>query len=400
MPSPSIPNVQEPTPENKDETLKQKLDKLYEKLSEKKKRDGWDKIQIIGPTLATVLVAAVGVYFTTTYNEKNYGLQTRSYELQDEIQNKQLQIQQAQLQIAQLKAVTDLTQYLTNKDPNVRAYADSALKIFIEADRIKRYHKQENPHTIKNTPSIPNSRINHEDDLSSMLVRLSNSVRINSPQASETAMKKMVAVIADSTKPTKERKAYFNAVNRLKDEDIPQGSKDIAINFIKKYKGFKTDEILNIISADTSKRLVSEIVLHHTATPSIASYRSSTFDKFADFQLNQMGWSGPGSHFTIAPDGLTYYGRELSKVPASIPTHNVGTVSVQLILDGDKELPTQAQKIALIKILNALCTKYKLSMEENFAMGRGFHRDYINDKPCPGKLITKDLLLSWNKEYK
>jgi len=50
---------------------------------------------------------------------------------------------------------------------------------------------------------------------------------------------------------------------------------------------------------------------------------------------------------------------------------------------------------ALVALLKALFAKLDLKAETNFAPGHGFHRDYNPDKSCPGKLITKELVLSW-----
>lgn len=112
--------------------------------------------------------------------------------------------------------------------------------------------------------------------------------------------------------------------------------------------------------------------------------------------MEQNGWADVPFHFAVAPDGAIWSGRPLQSIPASVQGHNVGTVAVDLILNGDTELPSPAQVASTRALLRALFERFGLTAEENFAPGRGFHRDYPGArKSCPGTLITKELVRGW-----
>jgi hypothetical protein len=68
-----------------------------------------------------------------------------------------------------------------------------------------------------------------------------------------------------------------------------------------------------------------------------------------------------------------------------------------LLLDGDKELPTEAQRASLVLVLRSLFSRLKIDPVGNSPAGIGFHlhSDYDRFRGCPGQLLKKELVLSW-----
>lgn len=143
-------------------------------------------------------------------------------------------------------------------------------------------------------------------------------------------------------------------------------------------------------------RDINAITLHHTWRPNIADYKGrSTIEGIHRYQTRELGWSDVAFHLAIAPDGVVWLGRDLNKNPASVAGHNVGQLMVELILDGDEELPTTEQATAAGLMLDYLLQRFQLKASEVFGPDRGFHRDYSAGKTCPGLKITKMMVMEW-----
>ena len=388
------------------ESLEIKLDKLYNKLSEKKKRDGWEIFQIIGSTSATILIAGVGLYFTTTYNYENLAQQTKnqvaqqeSQRLQLEIQRSQLQLQEAQYKIAELKAITDLTPFLANKDTLIRFYANRGLQLFVKSNRSPFPERTTSKLSSVQKTTMP---VQHENNFVDMVDELTL-IALSSPgNKGSNATEKIIKIYRDENLSKVLRQKALRSVSKIAEAaNAPFDSKRLAANFLNSIRSVPYDKIGSEIANDTCTRPVNEFVLHHTFIPSIEGYKKDqTFKSISRFQLETLGWQTPGSQYTISPDGLIWPGTKLGVVPIGIPGHTKGTVSITLIMNGDIELPTDEQKKALVRVLEALSKKFNVQLKENFSNAKGLHSDYSKMKSCPGKLITHELVLQWINEYR
>src|SRR5687768_9029034 len=129
------------------------------------------------------------------------------------------------------------------------------------------------------------------------------------------------------------------------------------------------------IQRDTSSRVVDEIILHHTATP-IASYNGGlSVMRLAEFQVYHNWWSQVSWHYAVAPDGSIWLGAPLGTPAIHTPDRQKTTVSVLLIMNGDRELPSDAQREAVGAVLRALLARYHIAPEANFTAGHGLHRE-------------------------
>ena len=100
--------------------LSKKVEALSEKVEGHKKRDGWDKLQIIASFISSILFAGVGLYFTKTYNDREAkreeDMQKATLLRADREEVRQVEMQNIQKDIAQLEAIIRLTPLLTSKD--------------------------------------------------------------------------------------------------------------------------------------------------------------------------------------------------------------------------------------------------------------------------------------------
>jgi len=162
-------------------------------------------------------------------------------------------------------------------------------------------------------------------------------------------------------------------------------------------RSIPASDIAAFVATQPCKRAVIEVILHHSET-SISQYKGlPTMRAIQDQQVNQLGWSDMGTHYAVAPDGNVWICRPLNADPTSVVNHNKDTVSVTLLCDGNKELPTAAQARACGVLLKALLSRFGIDAKDNFSPHRGFHKDYtLTD--CPGAKITKEDVLRWIAE--
>ncbi len=155
------------------------------------------------------------------------------------------------------------------------------------------------------------------------------------------------------------------------------------------------DQIGAVVRAQACNRPIREVILHHTWRPTAAQYQGrATVEGIYTYHTRELGWRDIGYHYLVSPIGEVWLGRPLGEVGAHVAGHNVGTVGVSMILNGDAELPSPAQVKATRAVLLALLTRFGVDPAVNFGPGRGFHRDY-SAKTCPGTLVTKATVLGW-----
>jgi len=139
--------------------------------------------------------------------------------------------------------------------------------------------------------------------------------------------------------------------------------------------------------------------LHHSGEVTSDYRGTDTIIALTDYQLRKKKWSQLGWHYAIAPDGAIWLGVPLDQPAAQLVRgHKDKTVSVLLLMDGDKELPSANQPRALGRLLGALCKRSDITPELTFDSRHGFHHDYDPRTSCPGAQLTKDLVISWIRE--
>ena len=126
-----------------------------------------------------------------------------------------------------------------------------------------------------------------------------------------------------------------------------------------------------------SKRYISEIIVHCTATPEGKDYTVEDIRKWH----KERGWSDIGYHYVIDRRGHILAGRDVDIIGAHCEGHNAHSIGVVYIggmssLDGKpKDTRTLSQKASLIRCLTELRSLYP------YAKIYG-HRDF-SSKECP-----------------
>lgn len=126
-----------------------------------------------------------------------------------------------------------------------------------------------------------------------------------------------------------------------------------------------------------SKRLITEIIVHCTATPEFKDYTVTDIRQWHKAQ----GWSDIGYHYVVYRDGTVHDGRNVDLIGAHCAGHNSHSIGVVYVggvaPDGKtpKDTRTQQQKEALASLL------YKLKKLYPNAKIYG-HRNFAN-KACP-----------------
>lgn len=159
------------------------------------------------------------------------------------------------------------------------------------------------------------------------------------------------------------------------------------------FKPYQINEIKPFLYSFAFTRKISSIHIHHTWKPTKADYvGEKTIFGMWEYHTKTNGWSDIGQHFSIAPDGAIWDGRDLNRNPASIKDYNVGAIAIEIIGDFDVEILKGPQKKAVIDLVRILLKVCDLGKDSIL-----FHREHSN-KSCPGKNINKADFLSWLDE--
>ncbi len=102
-----------------DKEILERLDKI-EKQMIKKKKDMWEKLQVIAPLLIPISIALVGWYFTNEHNKNQLQIQKSNNE-------NQFHVAVINSNVGQSELIKDLMQHLTSKDTSVRNIAIEAI---------------------------------------------------------------------------------------------------------------------------------------------------------------------------------------------------------------------------------------------------------------------------------
>lgn len=135
-----------------------------------------------------------------------------------------------------------------------------------------------------------------------------------------------------------------------------------------------------------SKRTITEIIVHCTATPEGRDY---TVDDIRSWHTSPPNnWADIGYHYIIYRDGTVHPGRDINVAGAHCTGHNTHSIGVVYVggqtADGkqSKDTRTDAQRDALLRLLVELHRLYP------YAKIRG-HRDFAA-KDCPCFDATKE----------
>jgi len=141
--------------------------------------------------------------------------------------------------------------------------------------------------------------------------------------------------------------------------------------------GVKSDDKEQPFSLKKSKRTITEIIVHCTATP---EGQATTTEQIKHYHMTH-GWTDIAYNYVIELDGSIHNGRDVNKVGGHTTNHNkhsIGVVYVGgLAKDGKtaKDTRTEAQKASLLKLLKQLKALYPKATIYG-------HRNFAN-KACP-----------------
>ena len=133
-----------------------------------------------------------------------------------------------------------------------------------------------------------------------------------------------------------------------------------------------------------SKRRITEIIVHCTATPEYRDYTVADIRRWH----KQQGWSDIGYHYVVYRDGTVHEGRDVDISGAHCTGHNANSIGVVYVggvaSDGKtpKDTRTDLQKTALLSLLLNLRRMYPKAEIHG-------HRDFAN-KACPSFDATKE----------
>lgn len=126
-----------------------------------------------------------------------------------------------------------------------------------------------------------------------------------------------------------------------------------------------------------SKRNITELIVHCTATPEYKDYTVTDIRQWHKAQ----GWNDIGYHYVVYRDGSIHEGRSVDIAGAHCVGHNTNSIGICYVggvaTDGKtpKDTRTELQKVGLLKIL------YDLKHIYPYAKIYG-HRDF-STKACP-----------------
>lgn len=144
----------------------------------------------------------------------------------------------------------------------------------------------------------------------------------------------------------------------------------------KTWEALKTVYSSSTLHLRKSRRRITEIIVHCTATPEGRSYTVGDIRKWH----RQKGWSDIGYHYVVYLDGSIHEGRSVDMIGAHTVNHNAHSIGVCYVGGVDsqmraKDTRTEVQKDSLVKLLKELKKIYPTARIYG-------HRDFAA-KACP-----------------
>jgi hypothetical protein len=138
-------------------------------------------------------------------------------------------------------------------------------------------------------------------------------------------------------------------------------------------------------------RRVKEVHMHHTWKPRKSDFTGrATIDGMWRHHTRVNGWSDIAQHLSIDPNGMVWTGRDWNRTPASATGHSAGSFMFETIgnFDVGQEKLVGKQRAAVIDVIARVQLRFGLPVES-----LRFHRQFTNEKTCPGNGITRAEIL-------
>jgi len=187
----------------------------------------------------------------------------------------------------------------------------------------------------------------------------------------------------------------------LEDSELSQNFSGLDDSTTRAEKNFVTLEEMNIGGASlefdemTLRTYTGAIIVHHFGL--LRGDTDASLEEIHEMHKNKNHWSGIGYHFVIHKDGTIERARPLEYIGAHAKDNNEFTVGVALAGNYQFGTPPQIQLEQSVKLIGALCHKYKFPATDTTILG---HRD-VCKTTCPGRNLYKLLpqLIDDTKNY-
>lgn len=135
----------------------------------------------------------------------------------------------------------------------------------------------------------------------------------------------------------------------------------------------------------------TRLVLHHTWKPTLASWRGlASMRGMQHYYHTRFGWSS-APHIYVAPDGIWLF-TPMSRVGIHAGTGNQGTtngvwwysIGLEMVGNYDRVRPAGAVWEYARTVMGTLSQRLDIPPRRLIS----FHRDYTNEKSCPGWAVT------------
>lgn len=130
----------------------------------------------------------------------------------------------------------------------------------------------------------------------------------------------------------------------------------------------------------------SKIVLHHTWKPTVDQWQGQRSINGLKSFYERKGWSA-GPHLFIGEDGIWLF-TPMNTIGIHAGVGNTKSIGIEVVGDYDEKVWEGAIKDNVVGVLKALMEKLNIT-----TTGLHFHNEY-SPKSCPGKMITKQYVLS------
>lgn len=154
-----------------------------------------------------------------------------------------------------------------------------------------------------------------------------------------------------------------------------------------------------VANYDFGRLAPSRLVLHHTYRPDETTWRGLTTMRGIQKFYAGKGWTA-GPHIFTGPDGI-WLATPMSQIGIHAGTGNgslaQGWYSIGLEMVGyfDKVLPSGKVWEHSVAVMGELSRRLKIPPRQLIS----FHRDYTNQKSCPGWAVTKEWVWSQVEAY-
>lgn len=127
-----------------------------------------------------------------------------------------------------------------------------------------------------------------------------------------------------------------------------------------------------------SKRVITEIIVHCTATPAGKDFTVEDITRWH----KQQGWSTIGYHYVVYRDGTIHAGRDIDIIGAHCQGHNAHSIGVAYVggVQRDGKTPSDTRTWKQREAMNKLIFDLHLMYPGAKVYG---HRDFDKGKACP-----------------